>query len=753
MLSHAVQSVLAKAVLEMRARKHEYLTSEHILFALTYDTETKTILEGCGASLPEIRRTLERFFNEKLESVNIDMEESKEVMQTLAVERLLTRAYQHIINAGRESIEVGDILAALFLEEDSWAVNVLQSQGLSRLDVVEFISHRMPNGEESHEEIIEEKDAKKVNNANSALEHFCINLNAKAKANELDPLIGRESELLRIVEILSRRKKNNPLITGEAGIGKTSLIEGLAMRIVQKKVPKEFHSTEIYALDTSSLMAGAKYKGEFEARLKAIITELLTKENVILAIDEIHSLLSSSQSNAGGLDASSMLKPYLNSGQIRCIASTTYEDFRATINKDRGLARRFQKVDVLEPSKEDCVDILKGLQSKYEEHHAVRYGKNVLSAIVELATRYLQDRMLPDKAIDVMDESAAALRMKPSFRANNIVHVQDVERVVARMANIPTASVTSDEKVLLKDLEKNLKARIFGQDEAVNKVNKAILRSRANLTVNKRPTGSFLFYGPTGVGKTELAKSLAEELGISFLRFDMSEYMEKHAVARLIGSPPGYVGFEQGGLLTEAVRKTPHAVVLFDEIEKAHPDIYNILLQVMDYATLTDNNGKKADFRNTVIIMTTNAGAMEMANSSVGFTQGTSDSVSKSKKAVEKTFSPEFRNRLDALIPFAELSKEHILSIVDKTIDALFKGLQAKKIKLTMTDAAREWFATHGFNPKLGARPLEHLVRSELEDFLAEEVLFGSLAKGGTVKVDLDKKNNEKLKLEAIAKK
>ncbi len=748
MLSHAVQSVLAKAVLEMRARKHEYLTSEHILFALTYDTETKTILEGCGANLPEIRKTLERFFSEKLERIEIEEEDSKEVMQTLAVERLLTRAYQQIINAGRESIEVGDILAALFLEEDSWAVNVLQAQGLSRLDVVEFISHRMPN---AHEEITTEAEPKKQAGANSALEHFCVNLSAKARANELDPLIGREGELLRIVEILARRKKNNPLVVGEAGIGKTSLIEGLATRIVQKKVPKEFLDTQIYALDTSSLMAGAKYKGEFEARLKAIISEVIDKENVILAIDEIHALLSSSQSNAGGLDAASMLKPYLNSGKIRCIASTTYEDYRATVNKDRGLSRRFQKVDLVEPSKDECMQILKGLQKKYEEHHNVRYGKNVLSAIVELAARYLQDRMLPDKAIDVMDESASALRMKPSFKANDIVHVQDVERVVARMANIPTASVTSDEKILLKDLEKNLKARIFGQDEAVSKVNKAILRSRANLTVSKRPTGSFLFYGPTGVGKTELAKSLAEELGISFLRFDMSEYMEKHAVARLIGSPPGYVGFEQGGLLTEAVRKTPHAVVLFDEIEKAHPDIYNILLQVMDYATLTDNNGKKADFRNTVIIMTTNAGAMEMANSAVGFTHTSSDSISKSKKAVENTFSPEFRNRLDALIPFAELSPENILSIVDKTIDVLFKGLQAKKINLTISDKARNWFAKHGFNPKLGARPLEHLVRSELEDFLAEEVLFGSLTKGGTVKVDVDAKDNEKLKLEALA--
>ncbi len=747
MLSHAVQSVLAKAVLEMRARKHEYLTSEHILFALTYDTETKTILEGCGANLPEIRGTLEHFFSEKLEKVENEEEDSKEVVQTLAVERLLTRAYQHIINAGRESIEVGDILAALFLEEDSWAVNILQSQGLSRLDVVEFISHRMPNGEE---EINVEQEPKKQATPSSALGHFCINLTAKAKANELDPLIGREAELLRIVEILARRKKNNPLITGEAGIGKTSLIEGLAMRIVQKKVPKEFLNTEVYLLDTSSLMAGAKYKGEFEARLKAIIMELMDKDNVILAIDEIHSLLSSSQSNAGGLDASSMLKPYLNSGKIRCIASTTYEDFRTTVNKDRGLARRFQKVDVLEPSKEDCIEILKGLQTKYEEHHTVRYGKNVLPAIVELSTRYLQDRMLPDKAIDVMDESAASLRMKPSFRANNIVHVQDVERVVARMANIPTASVSADEKMLLKDLEKNLKARIFGQDEAVNKVNRAILRSRANLTASKRPTGSFLFYGPTGVGKTELAKSLAEELGISFLRFDMSEYMEKHAVARLIGSPPGYVGFEQGGLLTEAVRKTPHAVVLFDEIEKAHADIYNILLQVMDYATLTDNNGKKADFRNTVIIMTTNAGAMEMAASSVGFTHTSTDTLSKSKKAVEKTFSPEFRNRLDALIPFAELNEENILNIVDKTINVLFKGLQAKKIKLSITNDARLWFAKNGFNPKLGARPLEHLVRSELEDFLAEEVLFGSLTKGGTVKVDIDPKNKEKIKLDAI---
>lgn len=749
MLSHAVQNVLAKAVLEMRARQHEFLTSEHILFALTYDREAKIILEGCGVDVPKLRLALEHFFREKLEQISATDDEQKEdepieVVQTVAVERILARAYHHIVSAQKEDIEVGDVLISLFAEQDNWAVSMLNAQGLTRLDILEFISHRMPKTSSQDDA---EGSSKTRRNENSALTHFCVNLTEKAKNNELDPLIGRESEILRLIEILARRRKNNPLLTGEAGIGKTSIVEGLATRIVQKQVPKTFFNTQIYALDVSNLMAGAKYKGEFEARFKSILSEIEEKDDAILAIDEIHSLLHSSQNNSGGLDAGSMLKPFLSTGTVRCIGTTTYEDYRSTISKDRGLTRRFQKVDVTEPTVDDCVEILKGLQEKYEEHHKVKYGKNIIEIIVDLSSRYIQDRMLPDKAIDVLDESASSLRMKPSFKPNNVVKVNDVEKVIARMANIPPASVSADEKVLLQDLEKNLKARIYGQDLAVSKVNKAILRSRANLSVNVRPTGSFLFYGPTGVGKTELAKSLAEELGVSFIRFDMSEYMEKHAVARLIGAPPGYVGFEQGGLLTEAVRKTPHAVILFDEIEKAHPDIYNILLQVMDYATLTDNNGKKADFRNTVIIMTTNAGASEMSSATVGFAKNKSDSVSKSKKAVENTFSPEFRNRLDALIPFEELSFDNIVSIVDKTINKLFKGLSEKKIKLKLSDESKAWLAKNGFNPKLGARPLEHLIRNELEDFLAQEVLFGSLTKGGTVLVTVEDENAEHLTL------
>ncbi len=733
MLSHAVQNVLAKAVLEMRSRQHEFLTSEHILFALTYDREAKVILEGCGVDLEKLRLALEQFFKEKLEQVDPGMyedEEAVEVMQTVAVERILARAYHHIISTQKEDIEVGDVLVSLFAEQDNWAVSMLNAQGLSRLDIVEFISHRMPKAGLEHGE-----NQKGRKSESGALGHFCINLTERARKNELDPLIGREVELLRLTEILARRRKNNPILAGEAGIGKTSIVEGLASRIVQGKVPTAFLKTEIYSLDVSTLMAGAKYKGEFEARFKSVLAEIQEKEDAILVVDEIHSLLHSSQNSSGGLDAGSMLKPFLSTGTIRCIATTTYEDYRTTISKDRGLSRRFQKIDISEPTIEDSIEILKGLQEKYEEHHGVKYAKGVISAIVDLSARYIQDRMLPDKAIEVLDESASALRMKRSFKPNSSVRLHDIERVIARMANIPTASVSADEKVLLKDLESKLKARIFGQDLAISKVNSAILRSRANLSISIRPTGSFLFYGPTGVGKTELAKSLAEELGINFIRFDMSEYMEKHAVARLIGAPPGYVGFEQGGLLTEAVRKTPHAVILFDEIEKAHPDIYNILLQVMDYATLTDNNGKKADFRNTVIIMTTNAGAREMSSSTVGFATGKSDSVNKSKKAVENTFSPEFRNRLDALIPFEELSFDHIVDIVDKTVKKLFKGLTEKKIKLKLSKEAKAWLAKNGFNPKLGARPLEHLIRTELEDYLAQEVLFGSLTKGGTVEV------------------
>ncbi len=743
MLSHAVQNVLAKAVLEMRARKHEYLTSEHILLALTYDQESRTILEGLGANMSELRTNLDNFFLKNLETV--EDHDSGEVFQTAAVERILSKAFQQVSNAGRKSIEVPDVLAALFSEDESWSVQILKSQGLTKLDVLEFISHRMPGQEAQGEQ----GNTQKENNQASALTQFCTNLNEKALNNKIDPLVGRDMELLRIVEVLARRKKNNPLLIGDAGIGKTAIIEGLATRIVQKKVPKEFQDTTLYALDTSNLMAGAKYRGEFEARFKAILTEISKKDNAILVIDEIHSLLASSQSSSGGLDAANMLKPFLLDGSFQCIGSTGYEEFRSSFSKDKALSRRFQKIDIAEPSKEETIEILNGLHSKYEEHHKVRYGKNVISTIVDLSSRYLQDRMQPDKAIDVMDESAAALRLKPSFRANGIVKITDVERVIARMANIPPASVSADEKDLLKDLEINLKQYIFGQDNAVTQVSKAILRSRANLSESIRPTGSFLFYGPTGVGKTELAKALAEQLGISFLRYDMSEYMEKHAVARLIGAPPGYVGFEQGGLLTEAVRKTPHAVILFDEIEKAHPDIYNILLQVMDYATLTDNTGKKSDFRNTVIIMTTNAGASELsASTTVGFTSNQSkEKNDKGKKAVEKTFTPEFRNRLDAMIAFSELSPENMLSIVDKTVNKLFRGLQAKKIKLVLTKEAKEWLAKHGFDPKLGARPLERLIRSELEDWLATESLFGKLTKGGTVQVSVENENAEHLTL------
>ncbi len=738
MLSHSVQNVLAKAVQEMRVRKHEFLTSEHILLALTYNNEVKIILEGCGANLTEVRSDLERFFNQNLEKVEPDP--SGEIFQTLAVERILTRALKQVNSSGRQSIEVADILASLFAEDESWCVHILRAQGLSRLDVLEFISHRLPQAED------DESEAGASGKENSTLEQFCVNLTEKAKRNEFDPLVGREAELLRIVEILARRKKNNPLLVGDAGIGKTAIIEGLASRIVTKKVPKELYDINLYALDVTALMAGAKYRGEFEGRFKSILSEFGENSNNILVIDEVHSLLNSSQGNSGGIDASNILKPFLSGGSMRCIASTTHEDFRNTFNKDRALARRFQKIDINEPSIDECIDILKGLQKKYEEHHKVRYAKNAIKALVELSSRYIQDRMLPDKAIDALDESAASLRMKPAFKENSTVSINDIERVIARMANVPTASVAADERDVLKDLEKNIKTRLFGQDTAVNQVVRAIYRSRANFTVTTRPTGSFLFYGPTGVGKTELAKTLADNLSMNFIRFDMSEYMEKHAVARLIGAPPGYVGFEQGGLLTEAIRKNPHSVVLFDEIEKAHPDIYNILLQVMDYATLTDNNGKKADFRNCLIIMTTNAGASELAVSSMGFaTEGSKDSTHRSKKAVEKTFTPEFRNRLDALIPFVELGFDNMIAVVNKTVDILFAGLQAKKIHLELSEEAKIWLAKRGIDAKLGARPLERLIRSELEDYLAEEVLFGKLKKGGSVKVSVESENAEHL--------
>ncbi len=740
MMARSLMQALALAVMEMRSRRHECLTVEHLLLAMTREQLGRVILKGCGADIPALRRQLDEYLSRYLPAVGPEQPASEsEVLQTEALERVLERAVSHVQSSGRRDADVGDVLAAMFEEPDCWAAFYLRRQGVDRLRVLEFISHELPEilrqAARRRSSETTEKPQDEASQA-SALERYAVNLVEKAKQGRIDPLVGRESELARLFEVLSRRRKNNPLLVGEPGTGKTAIAEGLAYRIAQGDVPRAFRSIAVYALDLGALLAGSKYRGDFEARIKDVVSELRQNPGSILFIDEIHTIVGAGATSGGSMDASNLLKPVLAAGELRCIGSTTHEEYRNHFEKDRALSRRFQCIDVREPSQEDCLAILRGLQERYEKFHGVRYSKGAVQAAVELSARHVQDKLLPDKAIDVMDEAGAAAGLKPGFRRGAVVSVQDVERVVARMAGIPARSVSRGEKERLLTLGEDLRRRVFGQDQAVDGIVRAILRSRAGLSRENRPAASFLFHGPTGVGKTELARALAELLDVAFVRFDMSEYMEKHAVARLIGSPPGYVGFEQGGLLTEAIRRTPHAVLLLDEVEKAHPDIYNVLLQVMDYATLTDNTGRKADFRNVVLIMTTNAGAREMEQSPVGF-WSTSSASDRSAGAVEQTFSPEFRNRLDAMIPFRSLSRDLMERIVDKTVAALAPGLAAHRVTLTLTDAARSWLAEHGFDPRMGARPLQRVVRSEVEDQLAELLLFGKLEKGGTVIADV----------------
>lgn len=730
MLGKRLEAVLSAAVTEVRRRNHEFLTLEHILFAMTQDEEGRHILVHCGADADALSRRLEVFFSSHLEPLPSDT--PTEVVQTLSVQRVLQRAVIQMQSASKDTVEVGDLLAALFEEEDSYAVYFLRSQGVTRLDVLEYISHA------SSEDGWVEKDGVKVDGEGkqSALSQFCVNLTSRARDGLIDPLIGRAEELERTVLVLARRRKNNPLFVGEPGVGKTALAEGLALRIVDGEVPGSFLESSVYALDLGSLLAGTKYRGDFEARLKSVIKELTNIDGAILFIDEIHTIVGAGATSGGSMDASNILKPVLASGAIRCIGSTTYEEFRNHFEKDRALSRRFQKIDVPEPSVEECLEILKGLKPYYEEHHGVKYTHPAIKSAVELSARYINERFLPDKAIDVIDEAGAAYRLRSTNRKRNTITAGDIERVVARMARIPEQRVSSGDRLKLADLVPTLKSVVFGQNEAVDVVGKAILRSRAGLGRDDRPTGSFLFYGPTGVGKTELAKQLAQTLGVQFLRYDMSEYMEKHAVSRLIGAPPGYVGFDQGGQLTDAIRKHPYAVVLMDEIEKAHPDIFNILLQVMDYATLTDNTGRKADFRNVILIMTSNAGAREMAAKPIGFGSSVEiDVAARGLKEVEKTFSPEFRNRLDALVPFHGLSEEIMLSIVDKFVAELESQMKDKRIRIELTDGARKRLAQMGYDPAFGARPMRRAIRRGLEDDLAREVLFGALQRGGVVKV------------------
>ncbi len=748
MLGKHLEAALAAAVADVQSRRHEYLTLEHLLMAITGERYGEEILESCGVDVSAVRHRLEDFFKTYLTALPNGAK--VEVVQTLAVQRVLQRAMRQIQDAGRDTMEIGDVLAAM-LEEDSYAGYFLLSQGITRVALLEVISHVNPAREEGSAPDRRESDDDEGGHE-KVLQKYTTDLTAKARARQIDPLVGRSAELARTIQILARRRKNNPLYVGDPGVGKTALAEGLALRIVNGDVPPEFAQSRVFALDMGTLLAGSKYRGDFEGRLKAVLAALQSVPKSIVVIDEIHTIVGAGATTGGAMDASNILKPVLASGRLRCIGSTTHEEYRNHFEKDRALSRRFQKIDVNEPTQDECVSILKGLKPYYEEHHNVRYTMPALRAAVTLSVRHMQDKLLPDKAIDVIDEAGAAMRLARGNRGAGqkltmTVGVPEIERVVASMARIPSVKVSANDRDKLRSLGDDLGRSVFGQDEAVSILTRAVLRARAGFGGHTRPQGSFLFYGPTGVGKTELAKQLAASLNVPFLRYDMSEYMEKHAVSRLIGAPPGYVGFDQGGLLTEAVRKSPHCVLLLDEIEKAHPDIFNILLQVMDYATLTDNTGRKTDFRNVVIIMTSNAGAFEMSARGLGFTpsgKGT-DAAAKGRRAVEKLFAPEFRNRLDAMVPFASLSPGVMGRIVDKFMDQLTLSLREKRVDVFLTESGRDWLAEKGYDKAFGARPLARVMRESVEDELASEVLFGKLSGGGRVIIDAAGPKAEKL--------
>ena len=744
MLSKTLEMALIRAIREAKSHNHEYVTVEHMLYGLLHDDLTNYIISECGGSIDNLKQKLEEFFDAGIPQLSPKAE--SEPAQTLAFNRVLQRAVAHVQSCGKMEVDSGDVLVSIFSESESHAVHFLGTEGIGRMAVVNFVSHELPENlqKEPFPKPQESSPKKKESSTeDKALEEFTVNLTAQAAEAKLDPLIGREMEIDRIMQVLCRRKKNNPLLVGEPGVGKTAMAEGLALSIhadalarlndEQTNVPDLLRDVEIYLLDMGALVAGTKYRGDFEKRLKGVIGAIEKKDNAILFIDEIHTVVGAGATSGGSMDASNLLKPALQAGVLRCIGSTTYEEYKNQIEKDRALSRRFQKIDIEEPSVKDTQAILHGLKGRYEEHHKVRYSRNSIDSIAELSDRYINERFLPDKAIDVMDEVGSLFRMKGKL--NKTVKITDVETVVSRMARVPARHSTRSENQSLQQLGERLRGVIFGQDAAIDAVVQAVKRSRAGLGNPDSPTGSFLFAGPTGVGKTEVARQLADKLGVHFERFDMSEYMEKHAVARLIGAPPGYVGFDQGGLLTEAIRKHPYSVLLLDEIEKAHGDIYSILLQVMDHSTLTDNTGRKADFRNVIIIMTTNAGAREMSSASIGFV--TSGNTGKDKTAVNKIFSPEFRNRLDGIISFASLETSTMEKVVDKLIGELRNQLADKRVSIVLSDNARNWLARKGYDPAYGARPLRRLIMKEIGDVLTEEILFGKLTQGGQASVDV----------------
>jgi ATP-dependent Clp protease ATP-binding subunit ClpA len=747
MLTRELQQTINRAMQLALKRRHEYVTLEHLLYALLDEKTTSTIIAQCGGHVAGLRRELEQFLAESFDMLPEEVEYTPD--PTLAFERVLERALIQAQGSGQTSLDGGNILVAMYQERRSHAVFLLEQQGVSKLDVLHYISHGFskldpqPGGHADAPAMPGDEADAASRPAGDALEAFTVNLIERAQNQKIDPLIGRETEIKRTIQVLCRRRKNNPVYVGEPGVGKTAIAEGLALKIQRGEVPAALQGAEVYALDMGALLAGTKYRGQFEERLKAVIKALQAKPGVILFIDEIHTIVRAGAVEGGAMDAANILKPALASGELRCIGSTTYPEYKASFERDKALGRRFQKIDVTEPTVADTQAILQGLKGYYEEHHGVTYSDDALTAAAELSAKHITDRFLPDKAIDVIDEVGAAVKLMPEEeRPSREISVHDIELVVADMARIPARSVSGSDKERLQNLDPDLKAVIYGQDHAIEQVVRAIKLSRSGLGDETKPVGSFLFAGPTGVGKTELAKQLARVLGVHFLRFDMSEYMEKHTVSRLIGAPPGYVGFDQGGLLTDAINKTPYAVLVLDEIEKAHPDVFNILLQVMDHATLTDNNGKKADFRNVILIMTTNAGAREMSSASIGFqTEGDGargqGAIGKAKGAIERTFSPEFRNRLNAWIQFNALTLADVERVVDKFINELKAQLVEKQVTIELADATRHWLARQGFDRTYGARPMARLIQQKIREPLAEEILFGKLQNGGRAVVDL----------------
>lgn len=726
MISKQVNQALGFALREARHRRHEYVSIEHLLFAILHDSYGVEIIEACGGNVNRLLESLEMFFQEHIRIV--PPHEAYTIRQTVGFQRVIQRAVDHVRSAEKSEVDVSDILASIFLEKDSYAAYFLNEAGITRLAVLSYISHEAPRPPFTDRPAEGESGGKPKPADPLAL--FTVNLIERAAEGKIDPLIHREAEIERTIQVLCRRRKNNPIYVGDPGVGKTAMAEGLALKIYEGKVPDPIKDVTIYALDMGGLLAGTKFRGEFEQRLKGVIDALKRLKKPILFIDEIHTVVGAGATSGGSLDASNILKPALASGEFRCIGSTTYEEFKNHFQKDRALARRFEKIEIHEPSVAETVLILRGLKAQYEAHHGIQYTDAALKAAAELSAKHINDRYLPDKAIDVIDEAGAYVRLSGQPNRKRI-HPADIEKIVAKIARIPALRVSSSDKERLETLESGLKGVVFGQDPAIEAIVTAIKRSRAGLSAPNRPVGSFLFTGPTGVGKTEVARQVAQLLGIHFSRYDMSEYMEKHAVARLIGAPPGYIGFDQGGLLTDDIRKHPHCVLLFDEIEKAHPDLFNILLQVLDYATLTDNNGKKADFRNVIIIMTSNAGSREMASASIGFGIPTASAEDKSRKAVETVFSPEFRNRLDAIVHFSALSRAIMEQIVDKFIAELNGLLAAKRVRLELTPEARSWLAAEGHDAQYGARPLSRIIQTRIKDVLSDAILFGKLQNGG----------------------